>query len=151
MAKKKIGGKKKSAKSIKAKKLATPKKSVKKKSVKPKKTTARIRVAKKKSTAKKVTKNKVAKSLGRPRVTGEARLEQFFKKDYEARQVFDFLRVDTVKELEAFRPDEIIEQLTAPMVQTVERIRKALAMSNRCLKSDQKFAIKFQRAILQKK
>jgi len=80
-------------------------------------------------------------------VTGDARLEQFFMKDYEARQVFDFLNVETVKELETYAPDEIVEKLTAPVVQAVERIRKALALNNRCLKNDKTFAVDFKESL----
>ena len=65
-----------------------------------------------------------AKSLGRARIAGDARLDQFFQKDYQAREIFEFLGVHTLKELEAFGPDEIIERLTGPLVQTVQRIRK---------------------------
>lgn len=82
--------------------------------------------------------------LGRARVSGTAELDQYFLKDYEARQVFVFLGVKTLKELEGFSPQEIIERLTAPMVQTVNRIRKALALQNRCLANDQQFALQFK-------
>ncbi len=155
MAKKKAA-KKKMAKKSSMKKTASKKKSVSKKtpSATKKRVTKKKSVKKKtktKAAKKKKQKKKAAKSLGRPRVTGDAKLEQFFKKDYEARQVFDFLRVETVKELEEFGPDEIVEKLTAPMMQTVKRIRKALAICNRCLKKDHKFALEFQRAILQEK
>ena len=37
--------------------------------------------------------------------------------------------------------------MTAPLVQTVDRIRKALAMNNRSLKGDLRFAKKFQKEI----
>jgi hypothetical protein len=82
--------------------------------------------------------------LGRARVSGTAELDQNFLKDYEARQVFAFLGVKTLKDLEGFAPQEIIDRLTAPMLQTVNRIRKALAMQNRCLSGDQKFAVEFK-------
>ncbi len=84
------------------------------------------------------------KSLGRPRFPAETKLELVFQKDYQAREVFEFLGVETVRELEAFCPAEIVEKLTAPMVQTVDRIRKTLALSNRCLASDLRFALDFQ-------
>ena len=110
-----------------------------------KKTAAKKSVAKgrTKAASKKTTK-KPAKSLGRARIPADAKLDLIFKKDYEARQVFTFLGVTTVRELEAYRADQIIEILTAPMVQTVERIRKAMAMNNRCLAGDLRFALKFQ-------
>lgn len=85
-----------------------------------------------------------AMDLGRARVSGTAELDQYFLKDYEARQVFTFLGVKTLKELEGFAPQEIIDRLTAPMLQTVNRIRKALALQNRCLSGDQKFAVEFK-------
>ena len=137
---------KKAAKKKPAKKSTARKKVVKKKT--PKK--ASKKTAKKSSTSKPAKKTKPkskSASLGRPRVTGDARLDQFFKKDYEARQVFDFLKVQTVRELESHPPEEIVELLTAPMVQTVNRIRKALAMNNRCLSGDKKFAKEFQQQL----
>lgn len=86
--------------------------------------------------------------LGRARVSGTAELDQYFLKDYEARQVFTFLSVKTLKELEEFSPQQIVDRLTAPMVQTVTRIRKALALQNRCLAGDQKFAVEFKQQML---
>jgi hypothetical protein len=83
-------------------------------------------------------------SLGRARIPADARLDLVFQKDYQAREVFDFLRVETIRELEQFGPSEILEKLTGPMVQTVQRIRKALALSNRCLAGDQEFAAEFK-------
>ncbi|MGD9855912.1 MAG: hypothetical protein AB7U20_13280 [Planctomycetaceae bacterium] len=74
---------------------------------------------------------------------GTAELDQMFLKDYEARQVFEFLGVKTIKELEEHPPGEIIERLTGPVVQTVDRIRKALAINNRYLSGDQQFAVQF--------
>jgi hypothetical protein len=56
--------------------------------------------------------------------------------------------VRTLKELEEFSPQQIIDRLTAPMVQTVTRIRKALAFQNRCLAGDQKFAVEFKQQML---
>lgn len=87
------------------------------------------------------------KKLGRARVTADAQLDQLFLKDYEARQVFEFLHVATIRELEQFTPEEIITRLTGPMVQTVNRIRKALALNNRCLRDDEDFAVGFLAAI----
>jgi hypothetical protein len=86
-------------------------------------------------------------ALGRPRVAGTAELDLMFQKDLEAREVFAFLRVKTLKELEDLTPDEILERLTAPMLRTVGRIRKALAMNNRCLAGDQKFAVAFKKLL----
>ncbi len=105
--------------------------------------TVKRKVAKKKVSKKSAAKKKTA-SLGRPRVTGDAKLDQFFKRDYQAREIFEFLGVTTVKELESHRPAEIVDRLTSPVVQAVERIRIALALNNRCLAGDRKFALKFQ-------
>lgn len=85
--------------------------------------------------------------LGRARITGDARLDEFFRRDYEARQVFEFLNVQSVRELEQYSPDEIIDQLTAPMLRTIDRIRKALALNNRALKGDERYAVEFLSAI----
>ncbi len=90
---------------------------------------------------------KPSATLGRPRVPGTADLDQMFLKDYEARQVFEFLGVKTVKELEEHPPAEIVQQLTAPLVRTVDRIRKALAVNHRCLSGDQDFAVQFCKQI----
>ncbi len=145
MAKKKST--RKAAKATK-KKAAAPKKktgaAAKKKAKAGKKEPAKKQSGKKKAAARTVKKKRPSKSvsaiLGRARVAATAELDQFFVKDYEARQVFTFLGVKSLKELETYSPDEIIEKLTGPMVQTVTRIRKALALQNRCLKGDQKFA-----------
>ena len=91
---------------------------------------------------KKVAKKRV--SLGRARIPADARLDLVFQKDYQAREIFEFLRVETVRELEQFGPADILEKLTGPMVQTVQRIRKALALYNRCLANDQEFAAAFK-------
>lgn len=131
------------------------------------KTVTRRASVKKKSTARKSVAKRTAKSvpsaarvnssppkrkrpaarrpaaLGRPKVPGTAELDQMFLKDYEARQVFAFLGVRTVKELEEHPPEEIIQRLTSPVVRTVERIRKALAVNNRYLAGDQQFAVQF--------
>jgi hypothetical protein len=82
-------------------------------------------------------------SLGRVKVSADARLDQLFQKDYQAREIFDFLKVQTLRELEQHAPNEIIERLTGPMVQTVQRIRKTLALVHRHLAKDEKFAKEF--------
>lgn len=129
-------------------KRVTVRKVVKRKSSSGKGTAQRTRVTKrvKKSTRVRTASTKSQGGLlGRARVSGTAELDQHFLKDYEARQVFAFLGVKTLKELESHTPQEIIERLTAPMVQTVNRIRKSLAMQNRCLEGDQKFAVEFKK------
>lgn len=90
---------------------------------------------------------KGADSLGRPRVPADAVLDLVFRNDYQAREVFGFLGVHTVRELEEHDPQDVIEKLTSPMVQTVSRIRKALAMNNRFMKGDRKFALEFQKRL----
>ncbi len=151
-AKKKPAAKKakKPAKKATAKKKAAPKKAA------PKKTTARKPAAKKpaaakaapkKAAGKRATKGKAkgkAKSLGRPRVPGDADVDLVFRSDSEVRRVCEFLGVRTLRELEQFDPDEIVARLKAPIVQTVGRIRKILAMANRSLAGDDAFAIEFR-------
>jgi hypothetical protein len=88
---------------------------------------------------------KLPKSLGRPILPSDARLDIVFQKDYQAREVFHFLGVQTIRELEQYAPAEIVDRLTNPMVQTVERIRKSLALNNRCLARDRDFAVNFQK------
>ena len=84
--------------------------------------------------------------LGRPKITGEEKLFLLFKDDYQAREVFDFLRVQTVKELEEFSAQEIFRRLTQPMRNTVDRIRRHLAERNRCLAGDEEFAWEWKQA-----
>lgn len=79
-------------------------------------------------------------SLGRPKVTAEEKLYMLFKDDYHARQIFEFLRVETVGELEHYSPEQIVDRLSAPIVITVQRIRRQLASLNRSLAGDEAFA-----------
>jgi len=79
-------------------------------------------------------------SLGRPTITAEEKLFMLFHDDYHARQVFEFLRAETVGELEKFSPLEIIHRLSRPIRETVDRIRTKLAERNRCLAGDEEFA-----------
>jgi hypothetical protein len=79
-------------------------------------------------------------ALGRPKVTGDEKLYLLFREDYHARQIFEFLRVETVKELEQYSPQQIVDRLSAPIVETVQRIRRFLAEQNRALASDAAFA-----------
>ncbi|MCC7421759.1 MAG: hypothetical protein IT428_15870 [Planctomycetaceae bacterium] len=83
-------------------------------------------------------------SLGRPMVTAEEKLYFLFREDYHARQVFEFLRVETVGELERFSPQEIIHILSTPIRRTVDSIRKRLAREKRHLRDDVEFARKFR-------
>ncbi|MFQ5734018.1 MAG: hypothetical protein ACE5KM_18930 [Planctomycetaceae bacterium] len=161
MAKKKTASRKKAktkaaasrtakAKTSRRAKTASRKKPSKKTARKTAKKTAKKKAAKKatkrsaaRKTAKKTTARKTGKRLGRARVSADAKLDVVFQKDYQAREVFDFLRVTTLRELEEHAPDEIVERMTRPLVQTVDRIRKALALVNRCLDRDERFALEF--------
>lgn len=80
-------------------------------------------------------------TLPRPTITGEEKLFLLFKDDYHARQIFDFLRVETVHDLEQFTPDEIFQRLTRPMAESVERIRRRLADKNRYLSGDEAYLL----------
>ncbi|HBH52013.1 MAG TPA: hypothetical protein DDY91_08985 [Planctomycetaceae bacterium] len=82
-------------------------------------------------------------SLGRPRVVGEELLDLVFKEDFHARQIFVFLGVRTVRELEEFGPQQILDKAAQPLKETVDRIRARLAMLNRALRDDQEFALRF--------
>lgn len=84
-------------------------------------------------------------SLGRPLVTQEEKLYMLFHDDYQARQVFEFLRVDTVKELEQFSQQQIVHMMSKPLRMTVDRIRQRLAQFKRSLKDDEHFAADFLR------
>jgi len=84
-------------------------------------------------------------SLGRPLVTNDEKLYMLFKEDYEARQVFEFLRVETVKDLEQFSPEQIVRLLSKPIRMTVDHIRQKLAERNRHLLDDLEFAAEWKR------
>ncbi len=104
---------------------------------------ARGKSAKKVVRTAKTPARRKASGFGRVRVPVDARLDLVFQKDYQAREVFDFLKVQTIRELEQFGPAEILDRLTGPMQQTVLRIRKTLALANRHLARDEKFAKDF--------
>jgi hypothetical protein len=106
------------------------------------KKTARPKSTPKKSTSKK-RKKKI--SLGRPTVTAEEKLFMLFHEDYEARQVFQFLRAESVADLEQHSPQDIIHRLSRPIRETVDRIRTKLAERNRCLAGDEEFAADHKR------
>jgi hypothetical protein len=114
-----------------------------------KKKAAKKKIAAKKP-AKKAAKKKIARkkpaSLGRPVVTAEELLYMLFKDDYHARQIFEFLRVETVGELEHYSPQEIVNRLSRPVVESVDRIRRTLAEKNRCLAGDIDFALQHKAA-----
>jgi|GEM_PF-1682135 len=81
--------------------------------------------------------------IGRPLITAEEKLYLLFKEDYHARQIFEFLRVNTVGELEQYSAEQIIRILSAPVRNTVERIRARLAQNKRYLRNDDTFAREF--------
>ena len=82
-------------------------------------------------------------SLGRPLITQEEKLYMLFHDDYHSRQVFEFLRVQTVRDLEQFSPRQIIHLLSKPIRTTVDRIRQRLAKYKRSLREDEQFAVEF--------
>ena len=92
------------------------------------------------------TRSKKKPALPRPTITGEEKLFLLFKDDYHARQIFDFLRVETVRELEQFAADEIVKRLSRPIAESVERIRRRLAEKNRYLSGDETYLIETARA-----
>jgi len=107
-----------------------------------KQATAKKPVIKKPAPKKSAAKPKAVKkiSLGRPTVTAEEKLFMLFHEDYEARQVFEFLRAETVGDLEQHSAQDIIHRLSRPIRETVDRIRQKLADRNRCLTGDEQFA-----------
>jgi hypothetical protein len=84
-------------------------------------------------------------TLGRPLVTNEEKLYMLFKEDYHARQIFEFLRVETVKDLEQFSPEQIVRLLSKPIRTTVDRIRQKLAEKNRHLLEDMEYAAEWKK------
>jgi len=133
-----------------AKKSSAPKKRLVKKPAARKKPSSKAakKPATKKAAKKPAPRRKKSSGFGRVRVPVDARLDLVFQKDYQAREIFDFLKVQSIRELEQFAPDEILERLTGPMQQTVLRIRKTLALVNRHLARDEKFAKEFLREVL---
>jgi hypothetical protein len=110
------------------------------------------KAARAKSATKKTASKKRPKkiSLGRPTVTAEEKLFMLFHQDFEARQVFQFLRAETVADLEQHSPQEIIHRLSRPIRETVDRIRAQLAARNRCLAGDEEFAAGYRRSAASK-
>jgi DNA mismatch repair ATPase MutL len=82
--------------------------------------------------------------LGRVLVTQEEKLFMLFREDYHARQIFEFLRAETVKDLEQFTPQQIVKLLSQPIQHTVQRIRRKLAEKNRHLAGDEAFVVEFK-------
>lgn len=90
---------------------------------------------------------KPSRQLGRSRIPVDAPLDVVFQNDLQAREAFMFLGVHTIRELEKFHPDDLVMRLTSPAKQTVGRIRKILAMNNRCLEGDESFALEYQESL----
>ncbi len=67
-----------------------------------------------------------------------------FREDFHARQIFEFLRVETVKDLEQFSPQQIVKLLSQPLQKTVQRIRQKLAEKNRHLQGDESFVVEYK-------
>lgn len=62
-----------------------------------------------------------------------------FHDDFHARQIFDFLRAETLRDLERHSAAEIIRRLSAPIQESIDRIRRRLADYNRYLAGDENF------------
>lgn len=139
-AKKAVPKKKVAVKKAAAKKAATKKATVKKKApVKPPR-----KKGVRRATLSSGIRKKSDRRLGRSRVPADAPLAVVFQNDAEAQKAFAFLEIQTIRELEEFDPDELVRRLSSPAKQTVGRIRKILALNNRCLQSDEAFAVEFQ-------
>ena len=87
---------------------------------------------------------KPVRKLGRSRIPIDAPLDVVFQNDMQAKEAFMFLGIHSIRELEQFNPDDLVLRLTGPAKLTVGRIRKILAMNNRCLTGDEEFALEFQ-------
>src|SRR5258708_25833180 len=121
---------KKSAKQATARKAANTIAATKTTAIR--KTAAKKKTAAQKRPSRKPTAAKF-QPLPRPMITAEEKLFLLFKDDYHARQIFDFLRAETVGELEQFTPRAIVSRLSKPIEDAVERIRHKLAEKNRYL------------------
>ncbi len=88
--------------------------------------------------------DKPVRKLGRSRIPIDAPLDVVFQNDMQAREAFIFLGIHSIRDLEQFNPDDLVLRLTGPAKLTVGRIRKILAMNNRCLSNDEVFALEFQ-------
>ena len=82
--------------------------------------------------------------MGRSRIRTDAPLAVVFQNDLQAQEAFNLLGITTIRELEEMDPDELVRLLTRPAKHTVGRIRRTLAMNNRCLLSDEAFAVDYQ-------
>lgn len=155
---KKAAPKKKAAKKSPPKKKPVKKKPAKKKAAPAAKKSPPRKVQKAKPSRKKgvrratisaVVSRKNERKLGRSRVPPDAPLAVVFQNDLRALEAFAFLEIQTISELEEFNPDELVRRLSSPAKQTVGRIRKMLAVNNRCLTEDEGFALEFQERLTQ--
>lgn len=141
--KKAVPAKKTAAKKAPAKKTAA-KKTVAAKPAAPKKKPVARKKGVRRATLSSGVGKKNERRLGRSRVPADAPLAVVFQHDPEAQKAFAFLEIQTVRQLEEFEPDELVRRLSSPAKQTVGRIRKMLALNNRCLQTDESFAVEFQ-------
>lgn len=134
--------------SVKKTKLAVVAKSAKNKKAGKSKAASKKPAVAKKPIVRKPVVRKAAKepevSLGRPLVTQEEKLYMLFHDDYHARQIFEFLRVFTVKELEELSPQQIVRRVSKPVFDTVDRIRAKLAEMKRSLRDDEAYAKEYR-------
>jgi hypothetical protein len=103
-----------------------------------------------KSAAKRAARATDDATIGRVLVSQEEKLYMLFKEDYHARQIFEFLRVETVKDLEQFSPQQIVKLLSQPIQATVLRIRRKLAEKNRHLADDAEFVVEYKKSTASK-
>ncbi len=122
---------------------------VKKLARKPAKKTVKKKGVRRATTTTGIRPKKAGRKLGRSRIPIDAPLDVVFQNDLPARESFLFLGIHTMRELEQFEPDDLVMRLTSPAKQTVGRIRKILAMNNRCLNGDEAFALEFQERLSQ--
>lgn len=137
---KKTATKKTATKTVKKAAAAKPAKKVPKGAAKP----VKKKGVRRATLASGVRTKKVGRKMGRSRIPTDAPLSVVFQSDMDAQEAFAFLGIHTIRELEVFGPDELVMRLTSPAKQTVGRIRKILAMNNRCLQEDEAFALEFQ-------
>lgn len=143
------------AKPAKPAKPAPPRKVVAEKPTPAKVVAAKVEAAEPESPARKkgvrkatittgIRDGKPTRKLGRSRIPIDAPLDVVFQNDLQAKEAFMFLGIHSIRELEQFNPDDLVLRLTGPAKLTVGRIRKILAMNNRCLTGDEEFALEFQ-------
>jgi hypothetical protein len=125
--------------------VAKKKAAKKKVKVKAKSGKAARPAAKRKSPAKQPPAEEAA--IGRALVTQDEKLYMLFHEDFHARQIFEFLRAETVKDLEQFSPQQIVKLLSQPIQATVQRIRRKLAEKNRHLADDEAFVVEYKKRV----